>query len=179
MEYNKQVMNLIVGLGNPGKEYEHTYHNVGRMALEHWLAQTDADATFRRHGDYFEYARSGDIVFVRPLTFMNESGLAVREAAKHFTIKPEDIVVLHDDSDIPPGEYKISFGGGAAGHKGVQSVIDHLHTEDFSRGRIGIRDPQEQTRKKAGDFVLDAVTPTDRNMLAGVFAEIEASALRA
>jgi len=125
------------------------------------------------HKKLFFYAKSGELTFVRPLTFMNVSGAAVREAARKFNVLPEHIIVLHDDSDLPLGDRKISFGGGSAGHKGVQSVIDHLHTEDFSRVRIGIRDPQERARKKAGDFVLHSITPTDQEILEGVFAEIE------
>ncbi len=173
MEYNKQMgMKIIIGLGNPGAEYEHTYHNVGLLALAHWIAELSPDADFRRHGDYFEYAKSGNLVFVRPLVFMNESGMAAREAIRAFDAKAEEMLVLHDESDMPLGDFKLSRGGGSAGHKGVQSLIDHVHTNDFLRGRIGIRNPKERTRKKAGDFVLKPITKTHQKILEQVFEEI-------
>lgn len=172
MEYNKQVIKLIVGLGNPGPEYETTYHNVGVMALEHLAAAGDATRLFRRHGDSFAYAKRGECIFVRPLVFMNESGIAVRDAVRAFGANPDEIAVIHDESDLPLGEYKYVFGGGSAGHKGVQSVIDHLHTPDFWRARIGVRDPQELNRTKAGDFVLGHVTHSDMEKLGTIFEMI-------
>lgn len=173
MEYNKQMATrIILGLGNPGTEYENTYHNVGIMALMQWIAQHYPEAAFRRHGDDFEYAKSGNIIFVRPLVFMNESGIAAREAVRAFDGRPEELLVLHDESDMPLGDYKLSQGGSSAGHKGVQSIIDHLHTETFWRARIGIRDPQEEKRKKAGDFVLRPITTAHQKILADVFSEI-------
>ncbi len=173
MEYNKQMgTRLIIGLGNPGPEYEGTYHNVGAMALDAWIAECDPGAVFRKHDDYFEYATSGSIIFVRPLVFMNESGLAAREAVRVFDAKPESLLVLHDESDMPLGDYKLSRGGGSAGHKGLQSIIDHLHTDEFWRARIGIRNPKERTRKKAGDFVLKPVSAAHRKILVGVFSEL-------
>jgi PTH1 family peptidyl-tRNA hydrolase len=176
MEYNKQMgTKLIIGLGNPGPEYEGTYHNVGVAALEQWLATVDPEAVFRKHGDHFAYAKSGGVIFVRPIVFMNESGVAASEAARAFDAKPEEILVLHDESDMPLGEYKLALGGSSAGHKGVQSIIDHLHTTDFWRGRIGIRNPKERTRKKAGDFVLNQITGAHKKILAEVFSELIAT----
>jgi peptidyl-tRNA hydrolase, PTH1 family len=174
---------MIIGLGNPGDEYANTYHNVGRMAVDAWAAigdSTDTHPDFRRHGDHFEYYKSADNadgpIFVCPLVFMNESGLAVRDAMKAFDVKPEEILVIHDESDLPVGEYKVALGGGSAGHKGVQSIIDHLHTNDFWRARVGVRDPKEHTgeheRKKAGDFVLRAITTDDQEVLKKIFEEI-------
>ena len=176
MEYNKQMgSRLIIGLGNPGPEYENTYHNVGVMALDRWIAETNPEAEFQKHGDYFSYVKAGNIVFVRPLVFMNESGLAAREACRHFDAPPESIAVIHDDSDLPLGNYRITQGGGSAGHKGVQSIIDHLHTPDFQRIRIGIRNPKEKVRKKASDFVLRTITAANKKILEKLFAEIIAS----
>lgn len=167
MEYNKQVIKLIIGLGNPGPEYENTYHNAGAMALEHLAA-----GSFRRHGDSFAYLKSGDRIFVRPLVFMNESGIAARDAVRAFGVQPDEIAVLHDESDLNLGELKYVFGGSSAGHKGVQSVIDHLHTPDFWRARIGIRNPDEQARAKAGDFVLRPISAEGKKTLEGIFGDI-------
>jgi peptidyl-tRNA hydrolase, PTH1 family len=106
---------------------------------------------------------------------MNESGRAVHDAMRVFDAKPEDIIVIHDDSDIPVGEFKRTTGGGSAGHNGIRSVIDHLHTQDFARIRIGIRAPDEAHRKKAGDFVLSPITPADKKVFENVFEKIFAS----
>ena len=177
MEYNKQMgSKIVMGLGNPGSDYDNTYHNVGKMALEAWLAKNPEPIAFRRHGDLFEYAKSDDRIFVRPLVFMNESGLAAREALKTFSAEPTDLLVLHDESDMELGTWRLSFGGSSAGHKGIQSIIDHLHSDQFYRGRIGIRDPHEEKRKKAGDFVLGAMTPDHKSVLQDVFPGLIAEA---
>jgi peptidyl-tRNA hydrolase, PTH1 family len=172
---------IIVGLGNPGAEFEATYHNVGKLALEAFvrLANEKAAAVgeFKTHKKLFAFAvakdaAAGYAAFVVPLVFMNESGAAVREAMKKCKAQPAALVVIHDDSDLPIGSYRISVGSGAAGHKGVQSVIDALHTADFTRIRIGIRPAREKTRKKASAFVLKKITQKDCAVLNTVFQKI-------
>ncbi len=169
---------IIVGLGNPGEEFAGTFHNAGVMALaalaKRYTEATsgDTDMAFKKHSDIFSYAKVGGVVFVRPLVFMNESGVAVREALKTFSAEPSDLVVLHDDSDLPLGEYKHSDGGGSAGHKGIQSIIDHIGTPDFTRVRIGIRNPHEGSRQKAGSFVLKKISKDDEAKLDAVFQTI-------
>jgi peptidyl-tRNA hydrolase, PTH1 family len=169
---------LIIGLGNPDPTLAHTYHNVGVLAVE-WIAeharQEEGTVHFRRHGDSFEYAKIANKIFVRPLVFMNESGRAVHDAMIAFKIAPKDIAILHDDSDIPVGEFKSVSGGGSAGHNGIRSIIDHLHTEDFARIRIGIREPYEAHRKKAGEFVLSPISTADRKIFEDVFKTIASS----
>lgn len=164
---------LIIGLGNPDVPFENTYHNVGALAVR-WLAARAAGEPpkFRTHKNSFQYAKIGNNIFIRPLVFMNESGRATKDAMHMFNADPKDIVVIHDDSDIPVGEFKRTDGGGSAGHNGVQSIIDHLHTKDFARIRIGIRAKNEPHRKKAGDFVLSPVTPADKEAFEGVFTNI-------
>jgi PTH1 family peptidyl-tRNA hydrolase len=158
-----EAKKIMVGLGNPGKEYEHTYHNVGQLALNGLVAD------WERHKHIFEYAVLGDMVFIKPLTFMNESGKAVREALKKFNAKPKDLIVVHDDSDITVGNYKISFARNSAGHKGVQSVIDVLNTNEFTRARIGIRPEHEARRQKAGEFALKQITKKDQKTFDQLF----------
>jgi PTH1 family peptidyl-tRNA hydrolase len=114
-------MKLIAGLGNPGKKYTGTRHNVGFMAI-----------------DELKKEKLGDVVLLKPDTFMNNSGKAIRELVKYQKIKIENIWIIHDDIDLPIGEYKTSKGQGSAGHKGVQSIIDELKTKEFNRIRIGI-----------------------------------------
>lgn len=166
---------IIVGLGNPGREYENTYHNVGALAVA-WLAARFADSAatpdFRPYKNLFSYAVVGTRAFVIPLTFMNESGQAIREALRVLKAKTDDVVVIHDDSDIAVGEFKKALRGRSAGHRGVQSVIDHLKTEEFARIRIGIREKNEQHRRKAGEFVLAPISTKDEKALEGVFEEI-------
>lgn len=161
-------MKLIVGLGNPGAVYENTYHNAGALAVR----AVAGDPAWKTHKKLFSYAREGENVFVVPLVFMNDAGRAVKEAAKKFKAAPADIVIIHDESDLPVGTYKISVGRGAAGHKGVRSVMDELHSSAFTRVRIGIRDPAEKRRKKAEEFVLKAIAPRDRKKLEEVFAAL-------
>ena len=171
---------LIIGLGNPDPALVHTYHNVGALAMQ-WIAEhavendggTPASALkFRTHKDSFSYIKSGKHIFIRPLVFMNESGRAVKDAMRVFGVGAKDIVIIHDDSDIPIGEFKRATGGGSAGHNGIRSVIDHLHTEDFARIRVGIRAANEAHRKKAGDFVLSPITATDKKIFENVFEKI-------
>lgn len=160
---------LIVGLGNPDEQYENTYHNVGQQALG-WIAEAPS---WEKHRDIFAYFGAKDIIFVRPLTYMNESGKAVREAMKKFGAKPANLVLIQDDSDILMGGYKVSFARNSAGHKGVQSVIDALKTNEFTRIRIGIRPVRERQRQKAGEFALKQISSKDRKTLEGVYAAIK------
>jgi peptidyl-tRNA hydrolase, PTH1 family len=169
---------LIIGLGNPDPLLEETYHNVGVLAVQ-WLAEhTPSDAgvvKFKSHKDLFSYAKVGNKIFIRPLVFMNDSGRAAKEALRTFDAKPTDIAIIHDDSDLIVGNVRFSTAGRAAGHKGIQSIIDHLHTEEFARVRIGIRAQDELHRKKAGDFVLSPISKKDKKIFEEVFEKISAS----
>ena len=176
---NFDHIRVILGLGNPGKEYSTTYHNAGVMALEATMRQMangkeyrEEVGAFKKYKGLFEYVELNGIAFVKPLTYMNESGKAAREALKKFAAKSEQLLVIHDDSDIVIGAYKFSFARGSAGQKGVQSVIDTLKTNRFQRARIGIRPANETARAKAGDFALKQITKRDRATLEGVFAAV-------
>ncbi len=164
---------LLVGLGNPGTEFEHTYHNVGFLALDATAPEAEEVPVWKTHRKLFSYAREGKLVLIKPLTFMNESGIAVAEALKKFGADATELSVLHDESDLIVGEFKISLGKNAAGHRGVQSIIDHLGTNAFQRIRIGIRPAHEPSRKKASAFVLSKITKKDREVLRGVFEKIK------
>jgi len=154
---------LILGLGNPGQKYEQTYHNAGHLYVES-LAET----SFKRYKS-FSFAKRDNLVLAKSLTFMNQSGLAARGALRYFNLKPENLIVAHDDSDLPLGEYKITKGQGSAGHKGVQSVIDHLKSKEFTRLRIGIRG---QARGKAREFVLKPMSKKELENLQEAFRQI-------
>ncbi len=163
---------LMAGLGNPGERYEDTYHNVGFMALA-WLLENSLETVpkFKPIGAKFEYAKSAGRVWVKPLVFMNESGLAIAEAGRYFNIPPERMAVIHDESDLALGEFKFSTGSGSAGHHGAQSIIDALGTNNFLRIRIGIR-AREATRRKAGEIVLGRIPDADYDALDRVFRKI-------
>lgn len=163
-------MHLLIGLGNPGEEYELTYHNVGRLAVTSWENPTKSwDEAL-----LFEYQKHDNQVLVLPKTYMNESGAAVTKALAFFNATIEDLIVVHDDSDLPLGEYKVGGNMSSAGHNGVQSIIDALKTQDFKRVRIGIREtlPEEAPRKKAEDFVLKPISKKHLEALHGVFGDL-------
>lgn len=139
-------MKLIVGLGNPGKTYTDTWHNLGFWVVEklaydaakhqNWNKFSHLSLTFKLKLEHTE------VVLVKPQTFMNESGASVREVAAFYKISPENIWVVHDELDLPPDTVRISFNSAAAGHKGVESIIAQLDTKGFWRFRLGIGRPQ-------------------------------------
>jgi len=116
---------LVVGLGNPGVTYERTRHNVGFMIID---ALEQAQAVLGRD----------DVFLLKPQTYMNKSGEAVREVCRREKVRPEDIIVVHDDVDLPLGTLRIGFGRGSGGHRGVESIIRALGTKDFTRLRVGV-----------------------------------------
>ena len=150
-------MFLIVGLGNPGKEYEKTRHNVGFAVLDKLLSVLEFDDWVDNKKFRAEVAEgkinAEKILLLKPQTFMNNSGQAVASAAKFYKIKPANVWVIHDDLDIPLGKMKIQRDRSAAGHNGVQSIIDSLGTQNFVRFRIGIA-PIKTSKKSGANFVL-------------------------
>ncbi len=169
-ETSRREVRLVVGLGNPGAAFTQTYHNAGALAVQ----ALAGEASWRKK-DSFRYAKSGRVTFVLPEVFMNESGVAVAAALKYFKMRPADLLVVHDDSDLPVGEAKIQSGRGAAGHKGVASVIARLKTNEFPRARIGIRPVAEERRRKAGEFVLKKISSADRIKLEDSFKTVAAA----
>lgn len=160
---------IVVGLGNPGPDYENTYHNVGAMAV----TSIAGESVWKVYKKIFAFATVDGSAFVIPLTFMNESGLAVKEALKKFSAGTKDLIVIHDESDLPLGSYKISVGKSSAGHRGIQSIMDTIRSKDFARIRIGVRDPAEKKRKKAGDFILKKISQKNERVLEDVFASLK------
>ncbi len=147
---------LLVGLGNPGAEYETTRHNIGFMFLDY----------LEKH----EYPSSWKLE--RAETYMNQSGIAVKKFIKKQAIKPIQLVVVHDDLDIEFGRFKVSFERNSAGHRGVQNIIDQLKTSKFWRLRIGVANPKLKKMRAAGtvaDFVLSKFTSTEASALKNIF----------
>ncbi|MBN2585480.1 aminoacyl-tRNA hydrolase [Patescibacteria group bacterium] len=130
-------MKLVVGLGNPGKKYERTRHNVGFMVVD--ALAKELNLKFQKsHTVDTDYARTDEVELLKPRTFMNNSGIAVRAAAKKHRIKPEDILIIADDLDMELGKLRYREIGSSGGHKGLQSVIGQLKTNIFPRLKIGI-----------------------------------------
>ena len=145
-------MKLIVGLGNPGKKYEHTRHNMGFDVVDLFseLAQIDIDKDAFKglvgRGKVFDE----DVYLLKPQTFMNLSGESVREIVSYFKISKEDIIVIYDDLDLEPGKIRLRLSGSSGGHRGIQNIIEQLGTENIKRIRIGIGKPTYDTI----DYVL-------------------------
>ncbi len=160
---------LVLGLRNPGTEYENTYHNAGGLFVDYLASVVEAD--FKK-APRFEYAKAGKLIIARSLAYMNESGPVAYAAVKYFGVPAERLFVVHDDSDLTLGTFKITAGQNAAGHHGIESVIDALGTKNFSRIRIGVRPAQEKKRRKAGEFVLKRISRKDSDALKGTFNRI-------
>ena len=153
---------LVVGLGNPGREYARHRHNVG------WMV---ADELARRHAGSWRGKFSGRLADVRidghrvallkPETYMNESGRAVSAAARFYKLAPESILVVHDDGDLDRGRLQARRGGGLAGHNGLRSIAQHLKTQDFLRLRVGVGRPERGDPRPLADYVLSNFEPHD------------------
>lgn len=168
---------LLVGLGNPDPPYATTYHNVGFLFIDYALhACSSPDAW--KHANGFSYLQTRDTTFVKPTVFMNESGKAVSAALRQLKVLPRDLYLVHDDTDIALGSYKLSFDKHAGGHRGVQSVLDALHTSAFYRIRIGVRASSLflgiplRRRVPAAALVLQKIRASHRRTLETVFADI-------
>jgi PTH1 family peptidyl-tRNA hydrolase len=163
---------MVVGLGNPGADYENTRHNAGALFVE--ALARDADQSLRLekkyHGLYARIQWQGlELHLLNPLTFMNRSGLSVKALADFFKISPEQILIAHDELDLPPGTAKLKKGGGHGGHNGLRDSVAHLGTNDFQRLRLGIGHPGE-ARQVTG-YVLGRLGKREAEALTAVFDE--------
>lgn len=168
---------LIVGLGNPGRRYESTRHNIGWMALDE-LSRLGATGPFRKKfsGEYAQATIGGaSAILLRPETFMNLSGRSVQPAAAFFRASIGQIIALHDELDLPFGEVRIKLGGGHAGHNGLRSMIQHLGSPDFIRIRIGIGRPPSEFRGQVADYVLSSFDAVERATLEDIVAKAAAA----
>jgi PTH1 family peptidyl-tRNA hydrolase len=153
---------LIAGLGNPGREHAADRHNAGWMVV---------DELARRHSGSFKSKFSGRLAETRvgesrvallePETYMNESGRSITAAARFFKVEPENVLVVHDDVDLPVGRLQVRLGGGLAGHNGLRSISQALGTPEFLRVRIGVGRPERGDRRPVADYVLSAFAPED------------------
>ena len=175
---------LVVGLGNPGKKYEQTRHNVGQSAIDElcrrWNVSLREGKDKARVGETTLRDSAGNdhkVVFAIPMTFMNESGQAVRLLMKRHNLKFDSdiaqLIIVHDELDLEPGVVRAKVGGGLAGHNGLRSISSHLSTQDYARVRIGVGKPP--SADEGADHVLRKVAPADRVVLdaaVGVAADV-------
>ncbi len=158
-------MNLIVGLGNPGSRYKYTRHNIGFMVLEKIAARWEIELKQKSFNALWNRGKVAgkNILLAMPQTYMNLSGNAVRELLAYFKIDKSNLIVIHDDLDLPFGTIRLKTGGGDAGHKGLNSIITGLGSADFMRVRIGIGKPSG--RQPVEDYVLQKFHPDESAML--------------
>jgi len=152
---------LIVGLGNPGNEYEYTRHNIGFLIIDHLIDQTEARSLSSSsfHGELF---KSANWLFLKPTTFMNRSGISAQAVKQFYKIELDNIIVIHDDLDLPFGALRFKQGGGNGGHNGLKS-IDEMIGRDYKRVRLGIGKPTYKSQ--VADYVLNPFNNEERQHL--------------
>lgn len=137
-------MKCIVGLGNPGKKYDKTRHNAGFMVLDEWAERNNWSFSQKKFNGLYTMERiDGEkVVLLKPQTYMNLSGESLRPLMDYYDLDVEDILVIYDDLDLPPGKIRLRKKGGHGGHNGIRSIIDHLGTKEFKRLRVGVGRPE-------------------------------------
>lgn len=156
-------MKMIVGLGNPGKEYAQTKHNVGFMVIDK-IAEDIGISVEKRQCQAFTQIATWEgekVLFVKPQTYMNLSGQSVMELLNYYKDKIDEILVIHDDLDLPLGQLRFKQGGSAGGHNGIKNIIAHLNSNDFARLKIGIGRGKGETK----DYVLTPFAGNDKKMI--------------
>jgi PTH1 family peptidyl-tRNA hydrolase len=175
-------MKIIVGLGNPGEQYKNTRHNIGWLLLDELLGEVSWQENKKFSALVYE---QGDCLFVKPLTFMNNSGQAVQKILDYYKLRPKTLgllakkdqslndvlTVIHDDLDLNFGEHRLASDSGSAGHRGVQSIINQLKTKKFNRLRLGIKTDMVKTHIPPDKFVTQAFTKEERPQLTKIFSQ--------
>lgn len=161
-------MKLIVGLGNPGKEYEKTRHNSGFMAMDYLSRKLGTVISSEKWNALIASVRieGTPVILMKPLTYMNLSGSAVSQAVNFYKIDPSDILVIHDDMDLPTGSVRIRKKGSAGGQKGMKSIIQTLGTDEVARIRIGVGHSKRGNHEVVPDWVLSPVPKSEQEIFA-------------
>ncbi|WP_416151908.1 aminoacyl-tRNA hydrolase [Salipaludibacillus sp. HK11] len=155
-------MKLVVGLGNPGKNYERTRHNVGFEVIDKCQERLKIELDQAKFKGSYGFTRAGGkkVFLLKPLTYMNLSGESIVPLMNYFKIDQEDLLIVYDDLDLPPGKIRLRQKGSHGGHNGVRSIIQHLGTDQFNRIRIGVGRPDPGM--SVPDYVLGTFPPDDR-----------------
>lgn len=159
-------MKLLIGLGNPGREYQNNRHNIGFQVLDQLARDFKLEKKFKA-----EIFKGDNFLLSKPQTFMNNSGQAVASIKTFYKIKPENIIVIHDDIDLPIGTIRISQGSTSGGNKGVESIIKEIGSKNFIRLRVGVANAQ-RAKIPADKFVLQNFSPADKKILKAIMPQI-------
>ncbi len=170
-------MYLIVGLGNPKKQYSNTRHNLGFQVVEALARRLNSGTPVSKHRSLLAEAEynGSKLLLAQPLTYMNRSGLAVKEIVRNYDLDLDRILVIYDDLDLSPGTIRLRKKGGGAGHRGIQSIIASLETEEFPRLRIGIGRPPPGM--EASEYVLQPLAGEDRELIKSALGKAEEAVL--
>lgn len=161
-------MKLIFGLGNPGGEYANTRHNIGFILLDDYIGENKWSKKF--NGLYIEKNINGEkYIFVKPLSYMNLSGGVVSSFVKYYKVTNKDIIVIHDDLDLPVGKIRIKVNSSAGGHNGIKDIIKSLNTQEFCRIKVGISNNKDIDTK---DYVLGKFSKADMDTIKNVEREV-------
>ncbi|WP_448587522.1 aminoacyl-tRNA hydrolase [Thermocrinis sp.] len=172
------MVKLLVGLGNPGKKYEKTRHNVGFMVVDEFLKKLRVkDYSEECLSHVYKVRVSGkEVIVAKPQTYMNNSGLAVLNLLEEYDLRPEDMMVVYDDLDLPLGRIKLRLEGSSGGHHGVESIIREIKADNFIRLRVGIGRPKD--KNKVVDYVLSPFSEEEEGLLYAVLSRSSECILR-
>ncbi|MCL4477747.1 MAG: aminoacyl-tRNA hydrolase [Deltaproteobacteria bacterium] len=163
---------LVAGLGNPEKRYEHTRHNVGFLFVSFFAKNSGIKIKKKEFNAFTGYGEveGNSLLIMKPLTYMNQSGISIKASISAYKIKYEDVIIIHDDMDIDKGRVKLQYKKGSAGHKGIQSIVNNIGQDGFYRIRIGIGKPDNND--DPSDYVLDAFSDREMEKLDVLFEQI-------
>ncbi len=172
------MIKLVVGLGNPGKKYERTRHNVGFMVVDELLKKLRVKEHTQECLSHVYKVKvlTREVLVAKPQTYMNNSGLAVLNLLEEYELNPQDIMVVYDDLDLPLGKIRLRLEGSSGGHHGVESIIKEIRSENFARLRIGIGRPKD--RDKVVEYVLSPFEPEEEQVLYAVLDRASECILR-
>lgn len=162
-------MKLIVGLGNIGERYENTRHNVGFFVVDEMAKKMNIKINQKKYNSLFY--KNDDFIVIKPTTFMNLSGEAVKQVMDAYKLSPNDLIVICDDLDIKVGQAKIKISTSSGGHNGIQNIIEKIGSSKFYRLKIGINRPSKNKREDIGKYVLSNFTPSERKIIDKVVYE--------
>ncbi|MFA5030226.1 MAG: aminoacyl-tRNA hydrolase [Patescibacteria group bacterium] len=167
-------MQLIIGLGNPGKTYEKTRHNMGFLVVDAYARDLGTETFSQQSNCSAKCTHIGSVRLAKPTTFMNESGIAAQKLISYFHIDTKNLLIIHDELDLPFGDMRLQFDRGSAGHNGVSSIATHLGTSSFWRLRIGIA-PEQKDNMNPEHFVVSHFSKEEEKQLPDIITRAVAA----